>query len=167
MNRKELEFIVENLNYEHSNYDFNSGDPVYNDYLTEQAYTDVQIKNTQVHVILTKDRQTLVGYFTLSMRTQKMKLDDGTFYGQPVCLLGRMAVQKHLEGKGWGSLIIRKAIELCNNLSKDIGCKGILVETYKEDLIKNQFYQNRGFKFIKSEKTSSGTKYLLFFKLDN
>lgn len=162
MSKEELEYLFEKLHISHTQYDFDCGDEENNKYLAEKAFNDVEIRNSQVYVFLTKDRKTLIGYFTLTSKSVKLKIKN-TLYDQPLCLLGRMAVQKNLSGKGWGTLLISKAIKISDEVSSIMGCKGVLVETYNENLLKSKFYQNRGFEQVDKKPTKRGYKYLLLF----
>lgn len=164
MKDEETEFIFEKLHSRHTQCDFNCGKEEYNEYITEKAYEDVEIRNAQVYVFLTKNRDTLIGYFSLSSKSIRAEI-KGTIYDQPLCLLGRMAIQQHFQGKGWGTKIIQKAIDICYNIATMLGCKGVLVETYFLDLVERSFYQNRGFQLIDEHKVHGKTRYRLLYPL--
>ena len=164
MRNEETGYILEKLHIRHTQYDFDCGMEAYNEYIRERAFDEIDIKNTQVYVFLTKNRDTLIGYFTLSNKSIRAEIRD-TIYDQPLCLLGRMAIQKHLQGKGWGTKFIHKAIDICYQISDMAGCKGLLVETYFLDLIESNFYQNRGFQQIDEHKIHGRTRYRLLYPL--
>ena len=111
MRNEETGYILEKLHIRHTQYDFDCGMEEYNEYIRERAFDEIDIKNTQVYVFLTKNRDTLIGYFTLSNKSIRAEIRD-TIYDQPLCLLGRMATWRV---EFTGNYQITRITLTCNN----------------------------------------------------
>lgn len=96
-----------------------------------------------------EDSQRLAGFFTLSAGSvscldlptaQARKL---TRYPVPVALLGRLAVDKSLLGKGLGSILLADACQKVVSASAMLAVAGIVVDAKDEQSA--SFYQHFGF----------------------
>jgi len=153
---------IEKLNFYHSTLDFDCGDDEINSFF-ERSFEEVSNKNSQVYVITKKDR--IIGFFSISMSSIRAKIDE-SYLKHPVALIGQLGINKPYQRKGFGSFILDIAIEKAKKISGDIGCKGVILETYKFDLV-NNFYKNKGFTLLdKKNVKEKGIKYIMFYKFE-
>lgn len=96
----------------------------------------------------------IIGYFTLSMFVIKAKKVhekfDGLFNTYPALLLGQMCIDKRYRGAGFGRYIIRFSLGLTRDISKRVGCIGLILHTNED---KARYYQKLGFRLAKREKS--------------
>lgn len=151
---------IEKLNIYHSTLDFDCGDDEINSFF-ERSFEEVELKNSQVYVITSNDQ--IIGFYAISMSAVWADI-DGKTYRHPISLIGQLGVNKPFQGQGYGSYILDVAIKKAKNVSQEIGCKGLIVETYKVDLVES-LYKKKGFVPLdKKEMQGKGLKYILFYK---
>lgn len=156
---------LEKLNISHSALDFNCGDDEINSYF-ERSFEEVESKNSQVYVLTTNSQ--IIGFFALSMASIRTDI-NGKNLKHPVCLIGQLGINEPFQKKGYGSRLIELAIDRATKISEDIGCKGVIIETYKPELIEN-FFKKKKFEKIDEKKLSENRiKHILFlnFKKNN
>lgn len=118
-------------------------------YIKKQASQDVKRHLTKCHMALNSDNE-LIGYYTLSAFSLPLKYlseERARRYPYPVLpavLLGRLAVDKSVQGMGLGGFMLRNA--LLRVLALDIGVFAVFVEA-KDDKAKS-FYSKYGFESI-------------------
>jgi len=164
LNNKEFEeFKIEKLHYKHSLLDFDCGDIETNDYFNEKSFEDVENKNAQVYVFLKNDK--IIGFYALSTKSVRFPANEGEpILDQSLLLIGQLGVNKPFQGKKWGAIILNEAIKKGKMISMEVGCIGIIIETYKKHLI-NKFFKKTGFKFIKKDHIKErGYRYTLFYR---
>lgn len=164
MKQKETdEFKIEKLHYKHSLLEFDCGDDEINKYFSERSFEDVKNKNVQVYVFLKKKE--IIGFYAISTKSVRFSNDEGEEeYSWPVLLIGQLGVNKPFQNQGWGPLIINKATKKGKMISMEVGCKGLIIETYKENLVKG-FYKKIGFKIVREDMIKDhGKRYTLFYK---
>jgi len=102
------------------------------------------------YVIFDKDRQKIIGYYTLSMSGINLeelpqdiakKLPKYPIVG--VNLIGRLAVSNDYRGYGWGKLLIVDALHRSLSISKATASFAVVVEAIDEEAVK--FYQRFDF----------------------
>ncbi len=154
---------IEKLNIYHSTLDFDCGDDEVNSFF-ERSFEEVESKNSQVYVITGEDQ--IIGFYAISMSSIRAEINGITFR-HPVSLIGQLGVNKPFQGKGYGSYILDITIKKAKNISKEIGCKGLIIETYKDDLV-DSLYKKKGFVLLdKIDMKGKGLKYILFFKFQS
>lgn len=114
-----------------------------NEYFHNRSLDDIRTNNSQVHVMLSSIPD-IIGFFTLSMKTFRTSL-NGVTKNHPFCLVGQLGIDKHYQGNKMGYLLLREAMRICIKTSRDVACKGLYLETYKEDLVQT-FFKKNGFK---------------------
>ncbi|UJG41677.1 MAG: GNAT family N-acetyltransferase [Candidatus Heimdallarchaeum aukensis] len=163
MTSHEVEYKIEKLNISHTLLDFDCGDENVNEYFNQRSYEEVELGNAQIYVFILVNTNDLIGFYTLSMKSVRFNY-EGREYDQPVCLLGQIGVNKIFQNKGWGTILIKDAKKRCKKISEDIGSIGLLLETYKEELV-NGFFKKLGFEYVEHHKMKNrGTRYRLFCK---
>ena len=151
---------IEKLNIYHSTLDFDCEDDDINSFF-ERSFEEVESNNSQVYVITDDDQ--MIGFYSISMSSIRA-LINGKDYKHPICLLGQLGVNKPFQKQGFGSYILDLAIHKAKLISKEIGCKGLVVETYNSDLVQT-FYEKKGLVVLdKKEMKGKGQKYILFYK---
>jgi GNAT superfamily N-acetyltransferase len=91
------------------------------------------------------------GYYTLSSNSisndfipESFKKNlPKTYLFIPAILLGRLAVDKSFQGKGFGKLLLIDSLKRCWNLSKSIGAFAVIVDPLDDEAEK--FYAKYGF----------------------
>ncbi len=151
---------IEKLNIFHSTLDYDCGDDEINSYF-ERSFEEVELKNSQVYVITSDDQ--IIGFYAISMSSVWADIDGKTFR-HPISLIGQLGVNKPFQRQGYGSYILDVAIKKGKKVSKEIGCKGLIVETYKDDLV-DSFFKKKGFILLaKKDMKEKGLKCILFYK---
>jgi ribosomal protein S18 acetylase RimI-like enzyme len=114
-------------------------------------------------VIYDKDRQQIIGYYTLSMSGINLaelpqdlakKLPKYPIVG--VNLIGRLAVSNDYRGYGWGKLLIMDALDRSLGISKATAAFAVVVEAIDDDAVRFyrrfdfQVFPDRAFKLFRT-----------------
>lgn len=129
---------------------FNCGYTLLDDYLKRQARQDVD-RNLSACFVLVDDADIVNGYYTLSANAIKrddfpellLKKLPPSYQDLPVVLLGRLAVDKRLQGQGYGEILLIDALKRCYEISESLGTIAIVVDPIDEKAQK--FYERYGF----------------------
>ena len=151
LNPESTDFSIELLASHHNKVAFSCGNEQLDRYLCSTATQDKKRNIAIPYVIYDKDRQTIIGYYTLSMSGINLeqlpaeiikKLPKYPIVG--VTLIGRLAVNLNYQGFGWGKLIVMDAFQRSLNISKATGSFAVVVDAIDDDAIR--FYQRFDFK---------------------
>lgn len=182
LNEKELEEIVDTVNIlpitsacvgDISQYSFHCGDAIeYEIFLRIKALPLEELGITRTFVLLHRDTNELIGYFSLSADTVRLTIDEknGTdlecvdFMTLPAIKLGKLAINKGLseksKRKGYGSFVLDMvntyAFDMLNN---GVACRFITVDAdieYNSDT--PDFYEKNGFVINQSKKRKASDK---------
>jgi len=125
-----------------------------NDFLKNDALDGQSIMISRTYLCFYKEH--LVGFITLLGDTIEPKfvtktdgINDYEYAKYPAIKIGRLAVDKEFSGRGVGLHMLKWAIGLVNQISKQIGCRYITVDS-KQDSIR--FYEREGFKIVKKQR---------------
>jgi GNAT superfamily N-acetyltransferase len=95
----------------------------------------------------------IAGFLTLVTDTIEVKLVDAgdgvsgyPHQKYPAIKIARLAVDKKFERKGVGRFLILAAVGKVHQISKDVGCRYITLDSKRESV---GFYEKFGFKIIK------------------
>ncbi|MBB6004795.1 GNAT family N-acetyltransferase [Arcicella rosea] len=140
---------------------FSCGQPLLDNYISKQANQDVKRK-LSVCYVLVDDEQTVKGYYTLSANAIKKdslpeelsKKLPKSYEDLPVILLGRLAIDKSFQGKGFGEILLLDALNECYQLSNQLGTIAVVVDAI--DTKAQAFYESYGFILL----PSSGKMFL-------
>ena len=80
----------------------------------------------------------------------------------PALKIGRLAIQKNCQGKGFGTLIVNYIVGMALIHSKKIGCRYVAVDAYNHQIALN-FYTKNG--FMKLKKTKRETNIPMYLDL--
>lgn len=95
--------------------------------------------------------KTVLGFYSISACTVEPKTIDIRWPNHPipVILLGRLAIDKRSQMKGFGRLLIADSFLKAISVSKIIGCSGIITDAKDDAAV--EFYRKTGFKSLKSD----------------
>ena len=144
-----IEILADDSAYDLTQFD--CGEHALNHFLTTQLQRQHHNKILRAYVLRTKtpERQVL-GYYTLSgscferetlpTRTQQKRMP---YKNIPSVTLGRLAIDRSLQGKGWGTLLVTHAMKVVWSASQAVGIHGVFVEALNDKA--RSFYQALGF----------------------
>jgi predicted GNAT family N-acyltransferase len=150
LNPESTDFCIELLASHHDKAAFSCGTEQLDRYLHVSATQDKKRNIAIPYVIYDKDRQKIIGYYTLSMSGINLeelpqdlakKLPKYPIVG--VNLIGRLAVSNDYRGYGWGKLLIMDALHRSLDISKATASFAVVVEAIDDDAVK--FYQRFDF----------------------
>lgn len=143
-------YIIEHLEKKHHKNEFNCGIDALDQYLKTQASQDIRKNVAVTYVLTSQNSEQIFGYYTLS--------SIGIFPGElpeelvrklprypilPGVLLGRLAVDKNLQGKKFGLYLLMDALKRSLAVSNQIGIVAVIVEAKDENAV--AFYRHNGF----------------------
>jgi len=145
-NDKSLEFKL--LEKQHDRSGFDCGDKTFNEYLLKRSGQELR-RNIAFPYVMTLEGENLVrGYYTLSASSVQAnmlpsEIEKITRYDYlPSVLIGRLALDKTLHGKGYGQYLLIDALRRISR-SKDFAVTLIVVEA--KDQKSENFYKHFGF----------------------
>jgi predicted GNAT family N-acyltransferase len=150
LNPESINFEIELLASHHDKTAFSCGNDLLDRYLHATATQDKKRNIAIPYVIFDKDRQKIIGYYTLSMSGINLeelsqdlakKLPRYPIVG--INLIGRLAVANDYRGYGWGKLLIMDALHRSLRISKATASFAVVVEAIDNEAVK--FYQRFDF----------------------
>jgi predicted GNAT family N-acyltransferase len=150
LNPESINFEIELLASHHDKTAFSCGNEQLDRYLHATATQDKKRNIAIPYVIFDKDRQKIIGYYTLAMSSINLeelpqdlskKLPKYPLIG--VNLIGRLAVSTDYRGSGWGKLLIMDALHRSLGISKATASFAVVVEAIDEEAV--SFYQRFDF----------------------
>ena len=145
-----IDFGIELLAPHHDRVTFSCGNEQLDRYLHLVATQDKKKNIAIPYVIFDRDRQTIIGYYTLSMSSINLeqlpaqitkKLPKYPIVG--VTLIGRLAVSSDYKGSGWGKLLIMDALHRSLAASKATASFAVVVDAIDDAAVR--FYQRFDF----------------------
>ena len=126
------------------NYKFSSGIKELDEFFYKYALTFLKYGYSQMYIFEESNKSNIIGYFTLSSSTiqwdDSLSLEKITRY-IPGILLGMFAIDKKFRRKGFGSDLIKKAVNIALSISEVVGCRCVFVDSLTNyETIK--FYHN-------------------------
>ncbi len=125
---------------------FDCGEPSLNDWLVRRAYANQASGASRTFVVCRAGF--VVGYYTLAAGAvassgapgrERRNMPDPI----PMAVLGRLAVDRSVQGQGVGRALLRDAVLRTVQVSAAIAVRGILVQALNEDAAR--FYRAWGF----------------------
>lgn len=136
----------ERLTLEHRLDDFDSGEPVLDDWLKRRALKNEESGASRTYVLCAERK--VIGYYTLAAgsiiraRTPS-RVRRSMPEPIPVMLLGRLAVDRSFQGRGFGKGLLRDAVLRTVHAAATAGIRAILVHAISEEA--KHFYKACGF----------------------
>lgn len=122
-----------------------------NDEVNEYLYNIALISNekllSKTYIIINKENNDIVGFFTLS--ASLLKLKESKKYdisGVPAILLGRIGVDNKYRHQYIGEFLLEMALGICEEVKELIGCRLILTENVAGSKILD-YFKKLGFQF--------------------
>lgn len=127
---------------------FCSAEKQLDEWLKKRALKNERLMASRTFVVCDENNQ-VVGYYSLAVGSilhaeAAGKIKRNMPNPVPVMILGRLAVDKNVQGKGIGSALVKDAILRTIQASKIAGIKAILVHALDERVA--TFYEAKGFK---------------------
>jgi GNAT superfamily N-acetyltransferase len=134
------------LSVTHDLLNFDSGEPVLDDWLRRRALHNEASGASRTYVVCVE--KTVVGYYTLAVGAVAHSEAPGRVRRNrpdplPVMVLGRLAVDKSLQRRGIGKGLLRDAVLRTVQASEIAGIRAILVHAISEPA--KRFYEGCGF----------------------
>ena len=132
---------------------FDCGVIALNDYLQQFANQDQKRSLARVYVLA--EQQQIIGYYSIcahSVPTDQLPDNSklGGYPDAPFLLLGRLAVDRHYQGQGYGDALIFHAFKITAEAAEKIGTLGMIVDAKDEKAA--SFYEKLGFKALSASK---------------
>lgn len=150
----EKPFVLQHLNSNHDRSDFSCGEEALDRYLQQLAGQDMR-RGASIVIVATPDNsRTVLGFYTLS--TSSFNLSDlpeamrNKFPRHkkiPAILLGRLAVDQRVRGKGLGKFLYADAVNRACGL--DVGWLLFIVQAKNNGVV--DFYRKYGFNGVEDD----------------
>ena len=145
-----MTLTIQALKKQHVKNNFDCGNSLLNDYIKKQAKQDVNRDLSACFVLV--DKENIVkGYYTLSANSirredfpDELKRKMPPSYADlPTTLLGRLAIDNSLKGKGFGEILLLDALNRSLKTAESLGILAMVVDPI-DDKAQN-FYSKYGF----------------------
>jgi len=145
-----MELSIQVLEKKQNKSEFNCGYTLLDDYLKKQAKQDVH-RDLSACFVLVDWFDCIKGYYTLSANsiirkdfpeTLQKKLPP-SYQDIPTILLGRLAIDKSVQGNGYGEILLIDALKRSLNISESLGTIAVVVAPIDEKA--KGFYNRYGF----------------------
>jgi len=156
------------LEKKHRKAAFDCGKPLLDNYIKTQVGQDSK-RNLTVCFVIVNDADEVKAYYTLSnysiqqeeIPEEYTKRLPKSYSRIPVTLLGRLAVDKELKGKGYGEYLLIDALKRALGISKSaLGSMAVVVDPLDDDA--KNFYEKYGFTLL----PDSGKMFLSMVKIE-
>lgn len=128
---------------------FSCGEQALDDYIKKYASQDLKRNIARVFVALTPADMSILGYYTLSAASVKKKdippavAKKLPHYPVPAVLIGRLAVDKRVQGKGLGRHLLVDAFYRVLTAKNTVGINSVIVDA--KNTAARSFYKQYGF----------------------
>ena len=146
---------VEPLGSHHDCASFYCGEPTLDNYIRRQASQDARRRVARVFVAAGEPPGQIAGYYTLSAASfQKDDLPTELakrlpHYPVPAAVIGRLAVDRRNQGRGFGETLLLDAIHRVVRAGDTIGVYAVVVDALHDRA--SAFYERYGFAPFPSE----------------
>jgi GNAT superfamily N-acetyltransferase len=143
------QWVLEKLAGRHDRTAFDCGHALLNDWLKQRASQYEKKDLARTYVAVRQGQAVVLGYHAVSThRVSYQALPPDQAKGLPridvpVVLLGRMAVDRTVQGQGLGSLLLIDALRRAQHVSQEIGIRAVEVDAI--DDAARQYYLKFGF----------------------
>jgi len=146
----EPSLVIEPLGPHHDRTAFSCGEPALDAYLRRQASQDIRRRVAQVFVAVGDAPEQIAGYYSLSAASFDKDALPPTLakrlphYPVPAAVLGRLAIDRHHQGRGLGETLLLDAIRRVLRAATTIAVHALIVDA-KNDRAQT-FYERYGFR---------------------
>ncbi|NLD38713.1 MAG: GNAT family N-acetyltransferase [Desulfatiglans sp.] len=149
-------FIIEPLSPAHDRPGFTCGIDSLDNYIKRQANQDIKRQISRVYVAVTIEKPNkIMGYYTLSSLSIELNqlpeevLKKLPKHPIPAALLGRLAVDKSVQGNGIGKMLLADALKRILVISDEIAIYAVVVDAI--NVKAKGFYTQYGFQSLGEE----------------
>jgi GNAT superfamily N-acetyltransferase len=139
--------IVKHLDGSHLRQGFDCGNSRLNAYIQHLASQHERRHIGRTYVLLRDPEPTVLGFYTLaasSVAFAHMPENEGLpRYPVPVVKLAQLAVDRSMQGQGWGRYLLLDALSRCERISRDIAVYAVELDAI--DNTARTFYQQFSF----------------------
>jgi len=144
-----LRWTVEALVRKHDRSAFDCGRPALDEFLKRYAWQNQRLGITRTYVGVQPESDRIDGYYSISSGSVEFATLPEALrkrlprYPIPVALLGRLAVDRPMQGKGLGRVLLLDALERVCRAAEALAIHG--VEVVAKDETAAAFYEKHGF----------------------
>ena len=140
------DLAVERLTEKHDRASFDCGQSSLNDYLQRSARQNAELHLGRTDVLVVPSRTKIEGYYTISSGSvAREDLPEKRLprYPVPVVLMGRLAVDRQAQGRGYGEWLLQDALKRSAQVAQHLGIYAVVVDALNEQA--QNFYRKYGF----------------------
>ncbi|MDH2997675.1 GCN5 family acetyltransferase [Pasteurellaceae bacterium LFhippo2] len=135
------------LNDKHRFSEFECGEAVLDNWLKKNALKN-QYSNASRTFVVADEQNNVVAYYAMASGSVTHQFATGNIRRNmpdpiPVIVLGRLAVDRTVQGKQFGAAMLKDAVLRAKAVSEQIGVRALLVHALNDKA--KQFYLNYGF----------------------
>jgi GNAT superfamily N-acetyltransferase len=132
---------------EHDLSSFDCGEPTLYDWLKRRALVNQATGATRTFVLADQGRRVL-GYYAIAAGALSHREATGAVKRNmpepiPVMVLGRLAIDRSVQGKDYGGALLKDAVQRCFLVAQNTGVRALLVHALNDSARK--FYEYYGF----------------------
>lgn len=136
------------INRNHIFANFESGEPLLDEWLNKRAISNLELGASRTYVICPKGSQLVIGFFSLNMGQMLASETIGSMRrnmpGQiPAVVLGRLAIDLKWQGRGLGRALIFEAMRRAIRATEDVAARLLIVHAISSTA--ESFYKHHGF----------------------
>ena len=153
-----MQWIFSPLDQSFDRLSFDCGKPRLNDYLKKYAWQNQQKRYSMTFVATVENSQEIAGYYCSSASSIEFtNIPDSLTkklpkYPAPVMLIGQLAVDRKMQGKRLGKVLLMHALSKAVRISSELGIFAVRVDAKDESA--RDFYQKYGFISLKDAESS-------------
>ena len=120
--------------------------PSLNEYLQGFARQNAELFLGRTYVLVVSGQTRIEGYYTISSGSvAREELPEKRLprYPVPIVLMGRLAVDKSAQEKGYGEWLLLNALKRAAQLAQHLGIYAVVVDAFNEQA--HRFYRKYGF----------------------
>jgi GNAT superfamily N-acetyltransferase len=143
------DWTIERLGSHHDRTAFDRGNPILTDWLRQRASQFEKRDLARTYVATKSGDKIVLGYYAISNHRvghEALPADEAKGLPRldvPVVLLGRLAVDRTVQGQGLGSLLLIDAFRRAQHLAEHVGLRAVEVDAIDDEA--RQFYLKFGF----------------------
>ncbi len=136
------------INRKHIFENFESGEPLLDEWLKKRAISNLELGASRTYVICPKGGQVVIGFFSLNMGQMLAGETMGSMRRNmpnqiPAVVLGRLAIDLKWQRKGLGRALIFEAMRRAIRASEDVAARLVIVHAISS--VAENFYKHHGF----------------------
>ena len=146
------DWTIRRLDKTHDRSSFDCGQPLLNEWLTDRAGQFERRDLARTFVATRRDEVLVVGYYAISTHRvihdvlPAAEAKSLPRLDVPVVLLGRLAVDRTVQGQGLGALLLVDALRRSLQISEQVGIRAVEVDAFDENA--RTFYLKFGFRAL-------------------